>query len=93
MYYTVGDIIQVDDGRLAVIVKRYPYEASAHNDRWTDYHTECVFLTKNFTVNKSGNKITFTTDDALRGTPVVGQAEIEWKVDVSKIQVTKQCEF
>jgi NMD protein affecting ribosome stability and mRNA decay len=84
----VGDIVRLEDGRYAVITKRNSYQASAHNDRWTDYHTEGVFLNKNFTVNKSGHKFTTTTDDALRwNVTKVGTADVEWKVDVTKIKM------
>jgi hypothetical protein len=90
MDLNVGDIIRIEDGRLAVVTVRKRYEASAHNDRWTDYHTEAHFLTRNLTVNKAGNKITFTTDDVLRGRfTKVGTAEVEWKVDAKKIKLDK----
>jgi len=85
----VGDIIKIEDGRLAVITMRNSYEARAHNDRWTDYYTVAHFITRNGTLNKSGNKITFTTDDSLNRTDItkVGTAEIQWKVDMSKIKM------
>lgn len=89
MNLNVGDIIKMNDGRLAVITVRRQYEARAHNDSWIDYRTEALFLTKKYTVNKSGHKITTTTDDVLRYNvaEVVGKADIEWKVDVSKIRI------
>jgi hypothetical protein len=39
-------------------------------------------------VNKSGHKFTTTTDDALRwNVTKVGTADVEWKVDVTKIKM------
>lgn len=81
--YKVGDIIKVD-GRYAVIVKRESYQASAHNDRWTDYDTTVMYLATRTLVPTKKTK-RFTTDDTLNGmrAEVVGEAEVKYEITVN----------
>ena len=87
MKYEVGNIIRDDLGTRWVIIKRTPYQASAHNDRWTDYTTELLKVSKYGGVTKQHRR--FTTDDSMRGFEVVGNANITFTVDVSNIKMEK----
>lgn len=85
MRYEIGTILQAPDGTNWCIVKRQQYEASAHNDRWTDYHTDFLKISKQGRVTKQ--HASTTTDDALRGHKVVGKATVTFTVDVNNVKL------
>lgn len=87
MLYEIGTIVRDEDGQNWCIVKRNAYEARAHNDRWTDYVTELIKISKAGRVTKQHTRT--TTDDSLKGLDIVGKADVTFTVNIDKITLEK----
>lgn len=87
MRYEIGTILRDSKGQNWCIVKRTPYEASAHNDRWTDYITEFLKVSKTGRITKQ--HLRSTTDDLLWGFDIVGKADVTFTVNIDKITLEK----
>lgn len=61
-----------------VVVERSPYTASAHNDRWQDFHTKIIEFDL-VSGETSGPVERITTDDVFRNYDIIG------KVDISSV--------
>lgn len=85
MRYEIGTIVKDDRGDRWVIIKRTPYQASAHNDRWTDYTTELLKVSKYGGITKQHKRC--TTDDTLNGFDIVGTANVSFIVNVDSIKM------
>lgn len=74
MKVKIGTVLRDPQGFDWVVVDRVSYTASAHNDRWTDYHTTLRRLSrKGLPIKKTKQT---TTDDSLSWWEVVGTAEM-----------------
>ena len=87
MKLEIGDIVRDTEGTNWVVIKRNAYQAFAHNDRWTDYNTEFLKISKAGRVTKQHSRS--STDDALYGFDIVGKAEVTFTVDINKITMEK----
>jgi hypothetical protein len=87
MKLEIGDIVRDTEGTNWVVIKRNAYQASAHNDRWTDYNTDFLKISKAGRITKQHARS--GTDDILRGYVVVGKAKVTFTVDVENIKLEK----
>ena len=83
----IGSVVQDDKGTNWVVIKRHSYTASAHNDRWLDYNTVLLKVSKTGNVSKTSK--TITTDDVMRGYKIVGKADVTFTVNVNNLYLDK----
>ena len=79
-FFEQGDLVKGQNGKVYVVAKATPYEARAHNDRWTDRHYDLRLITRAGTVSKTAKPLYVSTHDAMRGVDKVGHVEVTFGI-------------